>query len=78
MAGISPYLLLKNIPTYLGKAESSSFLEKLLIAVGFENNKEGFVKMISEKHGKFSELFGRLPSYDPLDYYDFSKIGERK
>jgi len=69
---------LKNIPIYLGKAESSSFLEKLLIAVGFENNKEGFVKMISEKHGKFSGFFGMFPSHDPLDYYDFSKIGVRK
>ncbi|MDW5554792.1 SIR2 family protein [Methanosarcina sp.] len=69
---------MENTPSFFEKAESSSFLEKLLIAMGFENNKDGFVKMTSEKHGKYSDFFGRFPSHDPLGSYNFSKIGQRR
>jgi hypothetical protein len=69
---------LRNVPTYLEKAESNSFLEKLLLALGFENKKEEFIKTISEKHGIFYDLFARTPVDDPLDFYDFNKIGKRR
>lgn len=71
-------IYLESAPTYLERAESNSFLEKLLIATGFENDKNGFVKMISEKHGIFHDFFYRFPSRDPLGSFNFSKIGQRR
>lgn len=71
-------IYLKYIPIYLKKAESKAFLEKLLIAVGFENNKDIFVETLSEKHKMFRKLFEKFPLYDPLDDgYSFDVIGTR-
>ncbi|MBP2045185.1 SIR2 family protein [Methanobacterium aggregans] len=63
-------------PSYINRALSQGFLDKLSEASGFADSKD-FARKLEATHNKFDELFDfNLES--PLYYFDFNQLGSRK
>ena len=64
-------------PSYIIRAESKKYLEKLIKAVGLENG-EDFIEAFKKNNSKFEKCFSNwIFSHNPLEDYDFGKIGMR-
>jgi hypothetical protein len=64
-------------PSYIVKAESKRFLEKIAKATGFEKSEE-FVENFKRSHSVFTRYFSRGWKGDPLEHFDLNKIGTRR
>jgi len=65
-------------PSYIVKAESKKYLEKLIKAVGPEKC-EDFIEYFQKNNYKFEECFSSwIFSSNPLEDYDLNKIGTRE
>lgn len=64
-------------PSYIVKAESKKYLEKLIKAVGLEK-REDFVEYFEKNNIIFEKCFRNwIFSHNPLEDYNFNKIGTR-
>jgi hypothetical protein len=64
-------------PSYIVKAESKKYLEKLIKAVGPEK-REDFIEYFQRNNYKFEKCFSNwIFSSNPLEDYNFNKIGTR-
>ena len=65
-------------PSYIVKAESKKYLEKLIKAVGPEK-REDFIEYFQRNNYKFEKCFSNwIFSSNPLEDYDLNKIGTRE
>lgn len=64
-------------PSYIVKAESKRFLEKIVKATGFEKSEE-FVENFKRSHSVFTRYFRSGWKDDPLEDFDFNRIGTRR
>lgn len=64
-------------PSYIVKAEGKRFLGKIVKATGFEKSEE-FVENFKRSHSVFTKYFSSGWKDDPLEYFDFNKIGARR
>jgi len=70
-------IYLKWVPSYVVKAENKKYLEKLIKAVGLEKN-EDFINNFRKNNPIFEKCFRNwIFSHNPLEDYDFNKIGMR-
>ena len=66
------------VPSYIVKAESKKYLEKLIKAVGIEK-REDFIEEFKKNNSKFEKCFSNwIFSHNPLEDYNFNKIGTRR
>jgi hypothetical protein len=71
-------IYLNLAPSYIVKAESKKFLEILIKAVGIEKS-EDFIENFKKNNSIFKKCFSNwIFSHNPLEYYDFNKIGTRE
>lgn len=68
---------LDHPPSYVVKAESVRFLQRILPATGFVTWEE-FVEKLKLKHGSFEKYFSSGWKDSPLQYFDLNKLGTRK
>jgi hypothetical protein len=65
-------------PSYIVRAESKKYLEKLIKAVGLEKC-EDFINIFKKNNSIFKKCFSNwIFSHNPLKHYDFNKIGTRE
>jgi len=70
-------IYLKWVPSYVVKAENKIFLEILIKAVGIEKS-EDFIENFKKNNSIFEKCFSNwIFSHNPLEDYDFNKIGMR-
>lgn len=66
------------VPSYVVKAESKKYLEKLIKAAGIEK-REDFIENFKKNNSIFEKCFSNwIFSHNPLEDYDFNKIGIRE
>jgi len=71
-------IYLNWVPSYIVKAESKKFLEILIKAVGIEKS-EYFIENFKKNNSIFEKCFSNwIFSHNPLEDYDFNKIGTRE
>ncbi len=68
---------LDHPPSYVVKAESVRFLQRILPATGFAKWEE-FVEKLKLQHGTFEKYFRSGWKDSPLQYFDLNKLGSRK
>jgi hypothetical protein len=70
-------VFLDNAPSYVVKAESARFLERMLPATGFSKQEE-FINNLKAKHAVFNRYFSSGLINSPLQWFDLGKLGSRK
>jgi len=64
-------------PSYIVKAESKRFLDKMIKATGFKKSEE-FIEIFKKNHFAFTKFFRKTWKDDPIEFFDVDKFGTRR